>query len=130
MTPLGFKRKDLNDGSYCSPCAPCDNKDYEDEMIYPEINVVGKQADVMGADTLDLGDEVEVTLRLKVKGLRDDSRLIDGKKQRDLNLTFQVLEASDYTFVSESDSGDESDDTSESSDDSPVHAMLAATADK
>jgi hypothetical protein len=128
MTPLGFKRKDLNDGSYCCPASTTDSKDYENELVYPEINVVGKQADVMGADQLELGDEIEITLRLKVKGLRDDSRLIDGKKQRDLNLTLQILEASDFTVVSEGDAGTEKESSAD--EDSPVHAMLAATADK
>lgn len=119
MTPLGFKRKEMSDGYYGCPVACCGSDDpkkkeeFENELVYPEVAFDGKQAEVMGIDDLDLDEEVEVTLKLKVKELRSVERVSDGKKTRDLCLRFTVLAASDYTAAeaddSEAESGTESD---------------------
>ena len=129
MISLGFKRKELSDGYYgCAPCCESDPKkkdDYENEIVHPEVDFRGKAAEAMNIDELELGEKIRVTLLLEVKGLRSDDRLVDGKKQRDLNLCFKVLEADDYEVVG----GDEDESETEaapSGDTSPLQAAMEA----
>lgn len=129
MIKLGVTRKDLGDGYYgCSPCCSSDDparkSEWEQEVIHPSLDLNGKHAELFGADDLELGDMVEVTLKLQVTSLRDNSRLMDdGKKTRDLNLGFKLLEASDLTDAGSA--GDESSETKSAAGGSaPVDAIL------
>ena len=65
MISLGLKRKELHGNEPCSPC--CDDKDWENEIVYPEIHVSGKLAEMMGAEELGAGDAVTVQVLLRVK---------------------------------------------------------------
>ena len=131
MISLGFKRKELSDGYYGVPCCcPSEDKkakeDYENEIVHPEVDFRGKAAEAMNIDELELGEQVRVTLLLEVKGLRSDDRLVDGKKQRDLNLCFKVLEADDYEVVGGDDSGESETEAAPSGDTSPLEAAMEA----
>lgn len=129
MISLGFKRSELSDGYYgCAPCcAPEDPKEkeaYENEIVYPEVSFSGKQAEVLGVDDLELDQVVEVKLKLKVCGLRSDKRVVNGKQQRDLSLSFKVLEASDYEVEETEGEGEsETEPEGSGSDDADVAAL-------
>lgn len=130
MISLGFKRKELSDGYYgCAPCCESDPKkkeDYENEIVHPEVDFRGKAAEAMNIDELELGEKVRVTLLLEVKGLRSDDRLMDGKKRRDLNLCFKILEADDYEMVEGDGSGDDESESEPAGDVSAVQAAMDA----
>lgn len=111
MTDLGFTNKELSDTSYYG--APCcasetDKGDWEKQTVYPEIRFNGKVAEALGAEDLDLDEMVELTVKLRVKSLRNEGRVVDGEKKRDVEICFEVLAASDFTAASD-DSEDESE---------------------
>lgn len=62
MAKLGIKRKDMWGG--CSPCEP--NRDYENEMVYPSLNMEGVQVEAAGLEKLEFGDEVTLTIKARV----------------------------------------------------------------
>lgn len=112
MTDLGFTNKELSDSSYygCSPCCPSDEKDkaaWEAEVRYPTIDFNGKVADALGAEDLALDEVVEVTVRLRVKSLRSEGRVVDGQKKRDVSVCFEVLAASDLVSEGAGEQADE-----------------------
>lgn len=127
MISLGFKRSELSDGYYgCAPCCasddPKEKEAYENEIVHPEISFSGKQAEVLGIDDLELDQVVEVKLKLKVCGLRSDKRVVNGKQQRDLSLSFKVLEADDYE-VEEADDSSEAESEDDGSEDADMAAL-------
>jgi hypothetical protein len=128
MIKLGFKRSELNDGSFygCAPCCPHDDaakkSEWENAIILPEVRFEGKQAEAMGVDSLELDEEVEVTFKLRVSELRNVERMVSEKKQRDLALVFQILETSD--LVSAGGKPDDKDKDDDSAEGSPLGALL------
>ena len=132
MTDLGFTNKDLSDSSYYgSPCCPSENKDdWEKQVVYPEIRFNGKVAEALGVEDLDLDETVELTVVLRVKGLRNEGRVVEGKKKKDVEVCFEVISASDMTPVGEAKEEDGDEGSGEKmtmgaqDDDEPVNAIL------
>lgn len=59
MASLGLKRKEMWGG--CEP-----SKDYENEVIFPTLNLEGKQVETAGLGKLEFGDEVTLTVKARV----------------------------------------------------------------
>jgi len=101
MINLGVTRKDMGDGYYgCAPCCesdPAKKSDWEKEVVNPELRLTGKHAELFGLDDLRDGDEIKVTLLMRVIGTRNNTRTIGDKTTRDLGLDFKILESSDMT---------------------------------
>lgn len=132
MISLGVANKDMQDSYYgcCpSPCPPDDDKkkaEWEDTVTFPKFTLEGKQAELMGCDDCQTGDLVEVTLKLRVSGKRDDSRLVDGKAKRDVSLTFEVLETGNLTDMGRDNDADTKADEGKTDvmDSAPVRALM------
>jgi hypothetical protein len=131
---LGVKNKDMDSYMGCAPCSPCDSsddpakkKEWENEMNYPCFTVCGQHAELMGADDLEVNDVVEVTLKLIVKGKRDDSRRADNKVKRDISIDFEICETSNMKDLGKDENYDGEPDTGAESDtkDEPVMAILS-----
>lgn len=130
---LGVARKDMSNNYCCAPSCcteddPDKKKEWDNTIINPELCLEGAQAELMGADDLEVDDLVEVTFLMKVKGKRDDSRRIEGedKVKRDLSLTFSILKSSNLTDKG-SDKADGSEEVSapdETMDSSPVRELM------
>ncbi|MCM2276159.1 MAG: hypothetical protein NDI75_15330 [Candidatus Didemnitutus sp.] len=131
MTDLGLTNKELSDSSYygCIPCCesdPAKKADWEKTVVYPTASFDGKQAELLGAEELALGEEVEITFRLRVNRLERDERMVDGKPRKELRVGFEFLAASDMAPVSEGE-GDEAE--SEESGRSGMHMSMGADDD-
>lgn len=111
MVDLGIKQKDL----FKSEAKV--EKDYDNQMVYPEISVSGKLAERMGAADLDDGDVVQVPVVLKVKRLSKTTT--DGKT--DYSLTLCVLKMGDMEEAPDQDDDDEGGDLP----DRPAGALAA-----
>lgn len=119
MTKLGMKRKDLH-GNCAVPCSPCEGKsekDYENEIVYPELDASGPLAEQLGAEEVKVGEEFEQTVRWRVKRVRISEE--NGKK--DFGLTLCMIEASDIKPEAKAD-----DDEGEG--DSPAMAYIQGRA--
>jgi len=102
---MGVTNKEMKDSSYygCapSPCEPCgsdsasEKRKWERTLNYPCFTVSGKHAELMGAEDLQVDDLVEVTMLLRVKGKRDDSRRSGDKVTRDICIDFEICKTSD-----------------------------------
>lgn len=65
MISLGFKRKELHGTP--EPCTK--EKDWDSEIVEPEVYVEGKQAEAMGAEVLKAGEAFTAEVKFKVKEL-------------------------------------------------------------
>lgn len=119
MREMGVKRKD----AYPSVGGPeKSDKDYNNELVRPNMSLDGKQAEMMGADDLEAGEYVKQTVIWKVK--RVSKTETDGKKE--LSVSFDLCKASDLTEVDAKEAGEDEpaddkgeDETSESDGDKP-----------
>lgn len=132
-TSLAVKNKDMDGYMGCAPCSPCcdsdepaKKKEWENTLNYPCFTVCGQHAELMGADDLEVNDVVEVTLKLKVKGKRDDSRRVDNKVKRDISIDFEICETSDLKDLGKDEDADGEPDGKEPavSADEPVMSIL------
>lgn len=85
MTAMGMKR------SAMAETGPKEvDKNWENEVVYPSVHVSGKQAEMMGAESLEDGECVEQTVVWRVKKTTIET---DGKKRYEL--TLDLVRASD-----------------------------------
>lgn len=83
MANLGIKRKDLWGG--CSPCEP--NRDYENELVYPCLDLQGAQVEAAGLEKMEFGEEVTLTVKARVSRVGGQSA--DNETP---SMAFDVLE--------------------------------------
>lgn len=83
MANLGIKRKELWGG--CSPCEP--NRDYENEVVYPSINLEGAQVEAAGLEKMEFGEEVTLTVKVRVSRVGGQSQ-----ENETPSMAFDVLE--------------------------------------
>lgn len=117
MTAMGMKRKDMRGPS---PSEPMKEKDYDNEVCYPCIHVDGKQAVMLGAESLDDGECVKITGIFRVKKTTVER---DGEKYYTLDL--DLLKASDPEAVEDCGDEESSDESSDSEGDGDVSPGLA-----
>lgn len=108
MIDLGMKRKEAY-GGRCSPC--CDeDSEYDNEIVYPELYVEGKQATMMGADDFDVGDEFEVPCVLKVRRISKSESAEEGEeKQSTVSMTLCLVAIGEEFTPTSSESDDDDD---------------------
>lgn len=75
MVKMGIKRKDMHEGESMSPTS---EKDYEKEVVRPELHLSGEHAKMMGAEDLKSGDRVRQTVEWVVKD--HVKREVDGEE--------------------------------------------------
>ncbi len=109
MTAMGMKRGDMQE----SPAAKTVDKDWDNEMVYPTLNISGKQAENFGAESLEDGECVQQTVVWRVKKTTIER---DGKTNYEL--TLELVKASD-PVACEDESADEDAGESGESDDEP-----------
>jgi hypothetical protein len=132
-TSLAVKNSDMDSYMGCAPCSPCCDSDdpkkkneWENTLNYPCFTICGQHAELMGADDLQVNDVVEVTLKLKVKGKRDDSRRVDDKVKRDISIDFEICETSDLKDLGKDEDADGEVDGGETAgEDEPVMTILS-----
>lgn len=64
MANLGIKRKEMWGGGCMSE--PAEKKDYENEIVYPCLDLQGPQVSAAGLQALEFGDEVTFTIKARV----------------------------------------------------------------
>lgn len=108
MTAMGMKRQDMHD----RPAEPkATDKDWDNEIVYPTLNLSGKQAEMFGAESLDDGECVQQTVVWRVK-----KTTIERDGQKNYELTLDLVKASDpvqcddKSTVEDAGESDESDD--------------------
>ncbi len=111
MVDLGIKNKEMYATS--KP-----EKDYDNEVTYPEVSVSGKLAEKMGAPDLAEGDVVEVPVILRVT--RHSKTTTNGKT--DYSMTLCIVKMGDMTAT---DLEDADDDLNEPLPDKPAGALAA-----
>lgn len=79
LTKLGIRRSQLHG----SP-SPVTEKNYENEIVYPELNASGKLAEQLGAEELKVGEVFTQTVKWKVKRVSVTEE--NGKKTSSLDL--------------------------------------------
>jgi hypothetical protein len=84
MYDLGVRHKDL----YGAP-EPVSSKDYDNEKVYPSLDVSGKQAELMGAEDLQEGECVIVPVKLRVK--RHSKTVENGKTRYSMCLCVEAM---------------------------------------
>jgi hypothetical protein len=104
-TDLGVKRKDS--WGDVGGAVPESGEDYDNETVYPEIHASGKLAELMGAEELKAGEEIEVPVVLKVK---NHSKTVENGKTR-YSMTLCVLRMGEFTDAGGGD--DYADDPSD-----------------
>lgn len=112
MTPLGFKRKDLNPTSD----EPKSEEDYENMMVYPEVYVEGKLAEAMGAEDFKSGDTFEATFKVKVEDHTETTE--GGKTSYRMKLVLESMGDFDVEDTEDKDEEDAEEEESDMSDES------------
>lgn len=108
LKSLGVKRKDMFPST--AAAEPMSSKEYDNEIVYPQVSVDGKQAEAMGAADLEQGECVKQTVIWKV-----EKRVVteqDGKKEYRMEL--HLVKGSDLESCDEPD--DEKSDKSRDDD--------------
>lgn len=82
MADLGMTRKEMWGSPSC-----CDSKDYDNEIVHPTLELNGKQAALAGMTGLEFGEEVTVTVRMKVSRLGGIS-----ENEKTPSVSFAVME--------------------------------------
>ncbi len=113
LVDMGIPRKEMYSGDKPSPTS---EKDYQKEKVYPELNLSGPAAEMMGAADLKEGDLIEQTVRWRVK--RHSKTTEKGKT--DYSMTLCLEKASDCEdcgsdATDTADEGDEGDSSGASS---------------
>lgn len=110
MTSMGMKRGDM----YAEAPKPTSDKDYKNEVVYPCLHASNKQAEMLGAESLDDGEYVKQTVIWRVKKTTIER---DGKK--DYTLDLDLVKASDPEEVDPKDVGaeDQAEEDAEGPDD-------------
>lgn len=90
MVNLGIKRKEMYGGDVAKP-----SKDYDSEIVYPEVSVSGKLAEKMGAADLTEGESVEVPVVLKIKR---HAKTTEGGKT-EYSMTLCIVKMGDMEVV-------------------------------
>ncbi len=114
MTAMGMKRVEMHTAP---EKAVATDKDWENEVVYPSLNLSGKQAEMFGAESLDDGECVQQTVVWRVK-----KTTIEKDGQKNYELTLDLVKASDPETVEDcADDESASEDAGESdeSDDTP-----------
>lgn len=106
MTDLGFKRKEL--GNY-PEAEPTPKEDWDEQMVYPELYLDGKQAVAMGAKDLKIGETFEAPVKFEVKSLTKTEA--DGKISYSMRLC--LVGMGDVESEDEDSEDMEDDDTGE-----------------
>lgn len=118
MISLGFKRKELH--GQPEPCTK--EKDWDSEIVEPEVYVEGKQAEAMGAEIVKAGDAFTAEVKFKVKEL---TKIEENGAVR-YRMRLCLSEMGDIE-TEESDSEDESEtEAAPSGDTSPLEAAMEA----
>ena len=117
MTPLGFKRKELNQAV---PCNPSTEKDWENEVVEPEVYVEGAVAEAMGAEELKAGETFTAPFEVSVK----EHTKIDenGKVSYKMRLCLKAM--GDIESTDDGETDDEEDESG--GDDSDTSVLKAA----
>lgn len=105
MTSMGMKRRDMHGPAEVTEKP---EKDYDNEVCYPCLSATGRQAEMLGAESLDDGEYVQQTVVWRVKKTTIER---EGKKNYELSL--ELVKASNPEAVDEPE-GTESDDDDES----------------
>lgn len=116
MTPLGFKRKDLNQ---TEPCSPSSEKDWENEVVEPEVYVEGAQAEAMGAEELKAGETFTAPFEVSVKELTKIEE--NGKVRYRMRLCLKAM-----GDIESTDTGESNDEDESGGDDSDTSVLKAA----
>lgn len=110
MIDMGIKRKDMMPGELATKS----EKEYDNETTYPELNLSGPQAELMGAEEMKEGDVVKQMVQWRVKR---HSKTEEGGKT-DYSMTLCLEKASDCVECDAADGkkgkGDEADDDGDS----------------
>ena len=109
LVDMGMKYKDM----YGSPAEPASEKDMENKMCYPSLDLRDKQAEMMGAADLKVGEYLQQTVVWKVK--RREETDVNGKKSYRLEL--ELVKGSDMEATDEE--GDETAGESDGDDEAP-----------
>ncbi len=118
MVKMGIKRKDMYPSEAASPTS---EKDYEKEIVRPELRLTGPQAEMMGAEDLKKGDRVRQTVEWVVT---DHVKREANDKPTEYEMTLCLDKAGDH----EECDGDEGDAESKGNDAEPSPAMAYITA--
>ena len=90
MVKMGVKRKDMHEPA---PTSPASEKDWENEMVEPEMHVSGVHAEKMGAADLKTGDRVRQTVVWRVK---DHTMRQENGKKAEYSMTLCMERGSDH----------------------------------
>lgn len=123
MIDMGLKRKEMNSGA-----TPMKEKDYENEKVYPEVDLHGDHAEMMGAEDLKEGDVVRQPVQWRVKR---HSKTTEGGKTK-YAMTLCLEKAGDCTDCGSKGKDDDADETAadegDGADDSPAMAYIRGNA--
>jgi hypothetical protein len=121
MTNMGIRRKDMRSGESTSPKS---EKDYDKEIVRPEISLRGPHAVMMGAEDLKTGDRIRQTIEWVVK---DHVKREESGKEPEYEMTLCIDKASDCVECeSEKEDGEEKGEYE--GDDSPAMAFIRGNA--
>lgn len=116
MISLGFKRKELN-GSATPAETP---KDWDSEIVEPEVYVEGKQAEAMGAELVKAGDSFTAEVKFKVKELTKIEE--NGKVRYRMRLCLSEM----GDIETDESEGEDETEAAPSGDTSPLEAAMEA----
>jgi len=110
LVKLGIKRKEMFPTSPSPVEGGKSEKDYDNEVVYPELDVSGPLAEQLGAEDLSLDEEFTQTVKWRVKRQRVSKE--NGKK--DFGLTLCMIAASNIDEAPTKAKKDDDDDSGDS----------------
>jgi hypothetical protein len=95
---------------YGEDCVPCSPGSSENELVYPSIHAEDRQAEMLGVEDMNVGDEFEVKVAFRVQRI-SKSQTEGGKKSLSVSLDMIAMdgeieadEVADETDVEEAKS--------------------------
>ena len=118
MVKMGIRRKDMYPSETTSPKS---EKDYDKEVVRPELRLTGPQAEMMGAEDLKKGDRVRQTVEWVVT---DHVKREANGKPTEYEMTLCLDKAGDHEECGADD--EDSEDAKGDAKPSPAMAYITA----
>lgn len=123
LVKMGIKRKDMHEAE--TP-AVTSEKDYDKEIVRPELHLSGEHAKMMGAEDLKKGDRVQQTVQWVVGSHAKEE---ENGKPPHYRMTLCLDKAGDHSECKgDDDEEGEAVDDGSGKDDSPAMAYIAGRA--
>ena len=124
LVDLGIKRKEM----YASekPATPMKEKDYDNEMVHPDMHVSVPHAEMLGAADLKKGDRIRQTVEWIVD---EHTKREENGKPPNYSMRLKMAKASDCEEC-EGDDDSPAEEADEGEDESPAMAFISGRAAK